>query len=45
MVWFLGYYKQIKAAIILLPFLFLFGQGTATLVVTGSVHGQLEPCG
>ena len=21
------------------------GQGQATLVVTGSVHGQLDPCG
>ena len=24
---------------------FLMGQGQATLVVTGSVHGQLDPCG
>ena len=23
----------------------LVGQGNATLVVTGSVHGQLDPCG
>ena len=24
---------------------FLVGQGNVTLVVTGSVHGQLDPCG
>ena len=23
----------------------LVGQGNATLIVTGSVHGQLDPCG
>jgi len=23
----------------------LVGQGNVTLVVTGSVHGQLDPCG
>jgi len=39
--------EKTKTAIIsfLLPIVFLFGQGTATLVVTGSVHGQLDPCG
>jgi len=32
-----------------LPVIFLLsvlvGQGNVTLVVTGSVHGQLDPCG
>jgi len=32
-----------------LPVIFLIsilvGQGNVTLVVTGSVHGQLDPCG
>jgi len=39
--------KRSRSAVLLLMLLgsILMGQGTATLVVTGSVHGQLDPCG
>ena len=31
--------------IMVLGSVLLVGQGNATLIVTGSVHGQLDPCG
>ena len=35
----------IPAIFIMVTGAVLVGQGNATLIVTGSVHGQLVPCG
>ncbi len=35
----------IPAIFIMVTGSLLVGQGNATLIVTGSVHGQLDPCG
>ena len=30
---------------LMVSFTFAFNDGDATLIVTGNVHGQLDPCG
>ena len=38
-------YNRYGIAIACLAIVFVFSQGSATIIVTGSVHGQLDPCG
>ena len=35
----------IPAIFMMVTWSLLVGQGNATLIVSGSVHGQLDPCG